>query len=830
MSTIDYGIDLGTTNSAIAALSGVDTRIVKNNDDQDTTPSAVWVDRRDRVFVGRAARDRAEADPGNTCTEFKLRMGTAGAEKHFAAGGRTMSPEQLSAEVLRSLRADVHQRDGVELDAAVITVPAAFELGACEATRRAAALAGLRTTPLLQEPTAAAYAYGFQSGEDARWLVYDLGGGTFDAAVVQLRDGEFTVLTHRGDPFLGGKLVDWRIVETLLVPAVAAEFGLDDLSRGNPRWTAVLSRLKLAAEAAKIRLSRAPSVDVLLELDLGEPGRHEFEFEVHRADVERLTEPYLIRSVNLCRQALADSRLAPDDLARVLLVGGPTLSPYLREWLADADHGLGVRLDHSQDPITAVARGAAIFAGTQRRPGPAPVPDVPGARLRMAVEYAPIGPDTEPLIAGRLLPAGEDRTPDLVGHRVELISDDPGAVWRSGQYPVGPDGFFAVPAWAERGRRNTYRITVTDPAGTPIDVPHDPITYTVGIVETSPLLTNSIGVGLEGNTRQWLVRRGTPLPAYGRVTLRTAVDVGRGGHGGVLRIPFLEGEHARADRNRQIGRLEVVAAQVSRDLPEGSEVQVRLEIDASRLITARAYVPILDEEFEHVVRLGTETAPAHAVLSAELEVERRRLAAVRQRQRDVASPVAEIDLFRIDDERIEPEVAALVDAARADPDAASAAGRRLLDLRAAVDAVEDALEWPELVSGVEQAIEEVRRLVATDGDAGDRRRLDELSATARRAVDDRDPRLLRVQFSELAEVAVTILDRSGRLDVMVFEDLARRRGELLDRAQGDALLERGRQAVAGGDHATLRNLNVRLRGLLPVPPPPPDPFSTVRRA
>jgi molecular chaperone DnaK len=197
LTTIDYGIDLGTTNSAIAVLRGVETEIVKNNDDQDTTPSAVWIDRRDRLYVGRAARDRAEADPDNTCTEFKLRMGTAGAAKQFAASGRAMTPEQLSAEVLRSLRGDVSQRHGVDLDAAVITVPAAFELGACAATRQAALLAGLVATPLLQEPTAAAYAYGFQAGEDGRWLVYDLGGGTFDAAVVQLRDGEFTVLTHR---------------------------------------------------------------------------------------------------------------------------------------------------------------------------------------------------------------------------------------------------------------------------------------------------------------------------------------------------------------------------------------------------------------------------------------------------------------------------------------------------------------------------------------------------------------------------------------------------------------------------------------------------------
>ncbi|MCP3804377.1 Hsp70 family protein [Allokutzneria sp. A3M-2-11 16] len=147
------GIDLGTTNSAVALLHGVDTEVLKNNDGDETTPSAVWVDRRERLYVGRAARDRAEADPDNTCMEFKLRMGTAGAAKRFAASGRETSPEELSAEVLKSLRADVRQRTGSEISSAVVTVPTAFDIHSCDATRRAAELAGLSFSPLLQEPT-----------------------------------------------------------------------------------------------------------------------------------------------------------------------------------------------------------------------------------------------------------------------------------------------------------------------------------------------------------------------------------------------------------------------------------------------------------------------------------------------------------------------------------------------------------------------------------------------------------------------------------------------------------------------------------------------------
>ncbi|GAA1035133.1 hypothetical protein GCM10009557_41900 [Virgisporangium ochraceum] len=818
MSTIDYGIDLGTTNSAIAVLRDVDTEVVKNNDDRDTTPSAVWIDRRDRLYVGRVARERAEVDPANTALEFKLRMGTADAVSRFAASGRELTAEQLSAEVLKSLRGDVQQRHGVDLSAAVITVPAAFDLSACEATSRAGQLAGFASTPLLQEPTAAAFAYGFQRESDARWLVYDLGGGTFDAAVVQIRDGEFTVLTHRGDNYLGGKLIDWQIVETLLLPELQREFGLDDVRRGNPRWASVVGALKLAAEAAKIRLSRVDAAEIFVEVDLGTGQREEFSYDLRRADVERLTEPYLVRSVNLCRRALAEANLTPADIGRTLLVGGPTLSPYVRERLKD---GLGIEVDHSQDPLTVVARGAAIFAGTQRRP--APVGPVAPGKVTVALEYPPIGPDTDPLIVGRL--SGSD---DFGGYRVEVVNHDAQPAWRSGQVPVNADGIFSLQVVALKGRRNGYRIEVTGPDGTAVPASPDSFVYTVGAVETSPLLTNSIGVGLDGNTTEWVLNRGTPLPAHGKVRLRTTVEVRRATGGGMIRIPLLEGEHPRANRNRRVGMLELVAHQLASDVPEGSEVQVRLDIDTSRLITARAYVPLLDEEFEEVVALRSEVVETVEELSAAVDGELQRLSQLRERQPKTGSVVAEMALFRIDSEQLVAEMATLLAAAEGDADAAATCGRRLLDLRAAIDEVEDALEWPEQAKDAESLADEASRIAVRMGDDHDRRRIDEAIAGARSAIENTDSRLLTMYTDEIRQLAIAVLDRSGQLDVLIFNDLESRRNDFVDPGLGTSLLSDGRMAMARGDRQALHNINVRLRGLLPVPPPPPDPFSTVR--
>jgi len=222
--TIDLGIDLGTTNSCIALLKGTEVEILRNNDGQETTPSAVWLDRKDRLHVGQRARDQFEADEENAAIEFKLQMGKA-TDRVFQRSGRSFRPEALSAEVLKSLLGDARARLDEEIRAAVITVPADFDLPQCDATRQAAQLAGLTSSPLLQEPVAAALAYGFQSDSDkVFWLVYDLGGGTFDAAVMQMRDGMFRVVNHGGDRHLGGKLIDWAIVEQLLVPALAGRF------------------------------------------------------------------------------------------------------------------------------------------------------------------------------------------------------------------------------------------------------------------------------------------------------------------------------------------------------------------------------------------------------------------------------------------------------------------------------------------------------------------------------------------------------------------------------------------------------------------------------
>ncbi|HEY5855657.1 MAG TPA: Hsp70 family protein [Aldersonia sp.] len=801
-STVDFGIDLGTTNSAVAVLRGVEAEVIKNNEDIDTTPSAVWIDRRGRMRVGRAARERSESDPDDTAMEFKLRMGAADQGVHFAATGLDLTPQQLSAEVLKSLRADVQQRLGEEIEAAVVTVPAAFDMSACDATRAAAQDAGLRFSPLLQEPTAAALAYGFQSADsDDRWLVYDLGGGTFDAAIIQLRDGEFTVLNHRGDNYLGGKLIDWRIVEELLLEAVREEFGLRDLARGNPRWRPTVNKLKLHAEQAKIQLSRSPSADIEVELQDGNGRRFEFFYELQRADVQRLAEPLITRSVNLCRKALEEAHLAPADIGKLILAGGPTLSPYLRDQLTDARQGVGIPLDISQDPLTVVARGAASFAGTQRIPQTSvPVPTPGGFTVQL--EYQPVGPDREPLVAGRIAAADACT---LEGFTVELVNAQARPPWRSGKIPVADTGVFTATLWAETGRTNTFDVELTDTTGRRRRLTPNTLNYTVGATETQPPLIHTIGVGLSDNTVVPLIVRNTPLPARSRKRLRTSAPVHRGAGTALIRIPVLEGEHARADRNRTIGRVDITAAQVERSVPEGSEVELTLEIDASRIMVARAYVPYLDAEFENVINLQTESIPDASDLRRQTEEELQRLAEVRERNSEFGTPTSELLMDRVDHEQAVTDAQQLVNAAANDPDAAIAADQRLRDLRAAIDEAEDELMWPKLVAEASNLVEYVRQRAEEELDNSYQHEFDQHEAAVREAIGSHEPDLLRQRLAELSRLLGRILDKTGELQILIFHGLHERRHDMVDITQADKLFDEGSPDVVVGQFGRCSN-------------------------
>src|ERR1044072_8865992 len=409
---IDFGIDLGTTNSCIARAAGGEVTVIQNNDQMNVTPSVVRVLKSGSLLVGRRAYNALAEDPENVAQEVKRLMGQRYA-KTFPASGRSMSPEEISAEVLKSLLADARRRTGEEVRAACVTVPAAFTALQCEATARAAQLAGLEEYPLLQEPIAAAVAYGAAAGvRDQRWLVFDLGGGTLDVAVVSTRGGRLNVLEHRGDNPLGGKDIDRALVENVLVPFLMEQFALPRADAEGPEFARLLRKLTLLAEYAKIELTTADETIVSL-LDLGEDreGRLiEAEMPLTRARLESELEPLVARCLRLADEALAGARVRGLELDRVLLVGGSMRMPRVPEALTAH---LGTPVDSSLDPMTVVARGAAVYASTVERSASASAglkEEPKGGALTVRLAYDPLTAEPRARGAGELAGVGGDNS------------------------------------------------------------------------------------------------------------------------------------------------------------------------------------------------------------------------------------------------------------------------------------------------------------------------------------------------------------------------------------------------------------------------------------
>ncbi|NJP97225.1 Hsp70 family protein [Nonomuraea sp. FMUSA5-5] len=804
--TIDFGIDLGTTNSAIAVAEHDDVTVIKNNDGWDITPSAVWLPKPDLVHVGRRAKERVETDPENAAAEFKLEMGLADARKSFAKAGVRLTPQQLSAEVLKSLRADAAHHTGAPPDAAVITVPAAFTLNQNKATTDAAMLAGFTTAcPLVQEPTAAAFAYGFNDADDrAYWMVFDFGGGTFDAAVVSKHDGDLRVLNHAGDPYLGGKLIDWALVERILVPAVSRELGLSDFRRDNPRWLANFAKLKAAAEEAKIHLSRYERADITVDL-VGEDGGIEaFEYALSRGELDSTAEPFYARAINLCRRALEESSLGPADVDRLLLVGGVTLSPGLRERLADPRHGLGIELDLSLDPTTVVARGAAIFAGTLRRPQP-----LKRAEGEFGVElaYEPIATTTTPTVAGRV--SGPARA--WTGYSVVLSNPEGRPPFTTGRIPLNASGSFATEVDIDKGKTSRFTVELIDDQGAPRPLTPSTLSIKHGEVEFGGVrLAHSLGIQLADRAFAPMLRKGATLPATVREVFHTAAALRRSDAESMIRIPVLQGERSRGDRNREVGELRIRPVDVTIDLPAGTEVEVTFEVDESSLVTVVADVPLVQTQVEAEINLSEVRTPAPEELQALLAETEQRLESLRESAG--ASADAARRLSRIETEGTVTTAREQVQAAKVDVGAAAAAEERLRELGAELDDVEDAATLPALVAELEGLLAEAERLVDALGDAADRQELSGLRQRAGEAIQARDPVAVRAQIERAHLLLVEVERRGPDWPVKVFQALST---ALEPSGRAGGLIREGTQAIANGDRYALEGVNQRLIRMLP---------------
>jgi molecular chaperone DnaK len=640
----------------------------------NVTPSAIHILKTGRTIIGRRAHAALLTDSDNVAIEFKRWLGQKD-RKLFPSIGKEFSSEELSAEILKALKEDVKRATGEEVTSAVITVPAAFGALQCEATARAAEFAGLIEAPLLQEPVAAAIGYGIKPGsENQKWLVFDLGGGTLDIAVVSTKDGRLNVLEHRGNNLLGGKDVDRLILEEVVIPSLKTQFDVRSLDTG--ARSRLRSRLLAKAEEAKIDLSREEEVVIsLFDLGVDDAGTPiEQEIVVTRARLAEVMDKLLTQCCTLVGEAIEGARIQANDLDRILLVGGPTQSPLVRARLRSE---FGIPVDFSVDPMTVVGRGAAIYAATLEKTTQAPILKSPEA-VMLKLAFEPVSADLQPSVAGMV--TSSDKA-------VQVKIDAEGGGWTSGWLSTS-GGFFETTVQLSPADITTFWTYARDSRGRLLETQPSEFRIRHGLVPTAPPLPHTLSFELLGSDGKPqldpVFPKGSPLPVEKTIRYRAAHSVSPDRPDSSLAIKLWEGEFlSDPDTNEWVCNLVLAHDGVKRAIPQGSEIEVDIKISTSRLINVSAFVPVLNQHFTNNVYLAQREEQDYSLLSNDA---RKEMASFDGRLADLsvatltdAQAQAEIEVLRKELEQLRsrtPESSDVQGTARSvDPDDA----RRLVE-------------------------------------------------------------------------------------------------------------------------------------------------------
>jgi molecular chaperone DnaK len=727
-------------------------------------------------------------------------MGTAEALP-FPAAKVQRKPQELSAEILRSLRADVQAQFGFLPATAVVAVPALFEVPQSSATLEAALLAGFARVELIQEPVASALAAGWTTEDSGgQWLVYDLGGGTFDASLLASEGGMLRVVGHDGDNFLGGRDIDSALVDWA-IESIAASGG-PSISREDPKAARIVRRLKFAAEEAKIELSRTGRATLLVP-DLVDG------FEVNlplTPDVlEAAAGPVIDKSIVICNRLLQAHRVQPGTLSRIVLVGGPTAIGLLRKRIAQ---DLSAPLAPMLDPMTLVAQGAAVYAATaglDARPAAEAKPRATARKL--ALRYPAMSSDLKPHVVGKLI---AEAAKTIV--RLQLVRGD--AAWKSAPIEPSAEGAFAAQVDLLPHRANEFAVLAFSADGSQVEVEPARITIVQGLTITDPPLSRSIGVARADDTVQEYFRRGSPLPARRTFVLRTVETMGPQSGDHALRVPIVQGESHVAHLCRLIGTLEIDASELRGTLPAGSSIELTLEVDRGGRLSANALAPALNQLFSKVAQLVVPNVAPETIRATLASFEERLRAAKSQAFSSAdAEAVAALSAAdaRIPD--IRRDAAA---AAGGDADAAQRARRNLLELDEAIEAIEARMRWPEVDQDAQERVANAYSWVAVYGTEAEQRMLDEAATGIQRARERKDVAETERQLRLVSAAMDAAFFRSPNAWRRIFEHYASRADAANDLPRAQELVSRGRAAAERRDEAELRTIAEELKRLLPV--------------
>ncbi len=626
--TINFGIDLGTTNSAIAKFVKGEVIIFSNPQDygRNTLPSVVAF-RKDKIIVGTKAKEFLEKDPKSVVGVFKRKMGTAESFK-IKSINESKSPVELSSQVLKELKTFVNTNDTVE--AAVITIPASFDTIQSNATKEAGIQAGFKQVVLLQEPIAASLAYANMKKErelqDGQWLVYDLGGGTFDVALINIKEGEMKVLDHEGDNFLGGADFDNMLVEKLLIPKITEKYRFSNLENDmksakgklNAKYYVLLKR----AEEAKIILSSKTSAEIVVDGFEDEEGTEvDMEIIITRSEFNELIKHNIDGTIEMIKKIITRNSLKPADIQFTLMVGGSTYIPFVRNRVEEV---LQIPSNCEIDPTTAVAIGAAYYAATKPKEVHSGDTKKKLTKISIKASYNKASKEKEELFAARI-------TGDVEGLQYRITRSDGG--YDSGLKKLSARINEDLPL--VDGTYNFFTFSVYDYQNNIIETDIEPIGINSGFGISGQPIPEDICLEVDdydnpGKTRLKLIfQKNSILPLRSQaITFPLNKGMIKGNFDDLIYINILEGSHlSLPEANKIIGYMEIRGTQITRDISKGSDIEITLSISESRDITISAYLNMVDQEFKQTFNPKERHTPIERLkeqvedLSGKLEVE-----------------------------------------------------------------------------------------------------------------------------------------------------------------------------------------------------------------
>lgn len=628
---IDYGIDLGTTNSAIIRMEKGKPVVIKTDVLKDTMPSCVSVTKKGSIKAGDSAYNTMKSDKrtatkswekgaSNTYVEFKRTMAT---DTKYQCDNlnKSFSSEELSAEVLKTLKSFVTDE---KIDSVVITVPAKFTVNQKTATIEAAKLAGFKHCELLQEPIAASMAYGVKADEkDGLWIVFDFGGGTFDAALLKAEDGIMQVFDTEGDNYLGGRDLDYAIVDNIIIPHLQKNYEIDSYLEDNEIKDVLRDAMKTYAEEAKNQLSFKPKEDIISnvgELGEDEEGEEiELDLTVSQEEVFAVMRPYFQKAVDICKNLVKRNNINLSQISKLILVGGPTHSPLIRQMLKEQ---ITPNVDTSIDPMTAVAIGAALYASTMD--AEVSDEDIEVGTIKLDVEYASSTVEKTEFIPVKLAD-GSSFNKVLV----EFVREDKS--WSSGRVEIGENGDVVELNLLE-SRANSFIIVCYDDKGNMLPCFPSEITIIQGSVIGAAPLPYNIGIGIWNDNKQRSVVRmvrglekNKPLPATGVLNdLKTSQQLRPGLTSDVVTIPIHQVDDIEEAEGKSAWLYEHVAdVIISGDdvdtlIPENSSVDLTFKVDSSEQMKLEIHFLATDITVEKVLN----TSKKHSMRDANEDIKK----------------------------------------------------------------------------------------------------------------------------------------------------------------------------------------------------------------